>query len=277
MRRRWRSCVSPTARVERATHRCHFSRDLTLITLTRARDATAHEPMAHASHNIAQAFATHPDGRRVIVAGRDYYAATLSSDPPSASLDDAQNLLANTRRHMNLSSNDVQWRPRHPSQVATGANNGDVILWDTEKKGDALFRTIKAPSSARAVNRLSFNPEEPQQLLVASHERTVRMWDVDQRSQQFTFATNAEVRDVQWSPHNHHTFAAGLENGMTQIFDVRQAKRHLALFQAHQGPVYAVEWHPEERGVLATGGRDRAIKVWELETALGSGGPSRRR
>ena len=231
--------------------------------------------MAHASHNIAQAFATSPDGRRVIVAGRDYLRlATLSSDPPSASLDDAQNLLANTRRHMNLSSNDVQWRPRHPSQVATGANNGDVILWDTEKKGDALFRTIKAPSSARAVNRLSFNPEEPQQLLVASHERTVRMWDVDQRSQQFTFATNAEVRDVQWSPHNRHAFAAGLENGMTQIFDVRQAKRHLALFQAHQGPVYAVEWHPEERGVLATGGRDRAIKVWELETALGSGGPS---
>ena len=90
-------------------------------------------------------------------------------NPGPLTVDDAHNMLANTRRHINLSSNDVQWRPRHSSQVATGANNGDVLLWSTEKKGDALLRTLRG---ARAVNRLCFNPAEPQQLLIASHERS---------------------------------------------------------------------------------------------------------
>jgi hypothetical protein len=30
---------------------------------------------------------------------------------------------------------------------------------------------------------------------------------------------------------------------------------------AHQGPVYCVAWHPEERSLLATGGRDQFIQV----------------
>ena len=59
--------------------------------------------------------------------------ADLTSGSP---LEEAHNVLANTRRHINLSSNDVQWRPYHASQVATGANNGDVLLWNTEKKGE---------------------------------------------------------------------------------------------------------------------------------------------
>ena len=57
---------------------------------------------------------------------------------------------------------------------------------------------------------------------------------------------------------------------MVQMFDVRAPKTSLLQLQAHQGPVYCLEWHPEERGVLATGGRDRVIKTWELEAvALG--------
>ena len=95
--------------------------------------------------------------------------------PPT--LEEAHNVLSSTRRHMNLSSNDVQWRPNHASHVATGARTGDVLLWDTERRGDSLLRTLRGASS-RAVNRLCFSPTQPQLLLIASHERTVRLWDV---------------------------------------------------------------------------------------------------
>jgi len=30
---------------------------------------------------------------------------------------------------------------------------------------------------------------------------------------------------------------------------------------AHSGPVFAINWHPEDRNWLATAGRDRMIKV----------------
>ena len=96
----------------------------------------------------------------------------------------------------------------------------------------------------------------------------------DQRmaAQQLSFAAAGEVRDVQFCPHAPSLFAAALENGMVQIFDIRSAKVRLLQLQAHSGPAYCVEWHPTEPGFLATGGRDRAIKTWEVDAALGLGG-----
>lgn len=32
-------------------------------------------------------------------------------------------------------------------------------------------------------------------------------------------------------------------------------------FIAHKNSVYTLEWHPEESNKLATGGRDKAVKV----------------
>ena len=232
--------------------------------------------MTHQAQDKMSALCLSPSGKHAIVAGRDMLrlvdlaaAAAGSSTQP---LEDAHNVLANTRRQnnsMNLHSNDVQWRPQHNSQVATGAATGDVLLWDTEKRGDAILRKLGGATS-RAVNRLCFSPEQPNHLLIAAHERTVRLWDVGQRlaTQQLTFATTKEVRDVQFCPHAPTRFAVALENGMVQLFDVRSNRGHIVQLQAHDGPAYCVEWHPEERGLLATGGRDKLIKTWELDAAL---------
>jgi WD40 repeat protein len=34
--------------------------------------------------------------------------------------------------------------------------------------------------------------------------------------------------------------------------------------QCHQPPAYCVEWHPSHKGILASGGRDRLIKLWDM-------------
>ena len=216
---------------------------------------------------MATALSLSPDSCQVVVAGRDLLRC-VSLTEPSATLETGHNLLAQTRKHINLSSNDVQWRPQHASQLVTGASTGDVLLWDCERRGDSLLRTMRGNS--RAVNRLCFSQAEPAQLLVAANERAVRLWDVGQRlsTQQLAFATAGEVRDVQFSPHTPTRFAVALENGMAQVFDVRSNKQALLGMQAHQGPVYCLEWHPEERGILATGGRDRTVRVWDIQHAL---------
>ena len=208
------------------------------------------------------------DGRHAAVAGRDLLrCVSLAEETP---LEAGHNLLAQTRKHLNLSSNDVQWQPNHASHIVTGASTGDVLLWDVERSGDALLRTLRGNS--RAINRLNFSPSQPSHLLVAAHERTVRLWDIGQRlsTQQMAFSTTGEARDVQFSPHVPTCFAVALENGILQLFDIRSNKQSLLQLPAHQGPAYCLEWHSEERRVLATGGRDRTVRVWDLGTALPS-------
>lgn len=69
------------------------------------------------------------------------------------------------------------------------------------------------------------------------------------------------VRDVQFSPSQYFQFAAVQENGNVQLWDMRRTDRCERQFTAHNGPVFACDWHPEEKRWLATAGRDKTIKV----------------
>lgn len=74
--------------------------------------------------------------------------------------------------------------------------------------------------------------------------------------------SNAEsVRDVQFNPHQQHTFAAVTENGTVQLWDLRKHDKCNKQFTGHSGPIFTCDWHPEVKTWLATAGRDRAVKV----------------
>ena len=46
-----------------------------------------------------------------------------------------------------------------------------------------------------------------------------------------------------------------------QIWDLRKPDKCERQFTAHSGPIFALDWHPEDKHWLATAGRDKAIKV----------------
>ena len=48
---------------------------------------------------------------------------------------------------------------------------------------------------------------------------------------------------------------------ISQIWDYRNPSMYVKSFIAHKNSVYTLEWHPEESNKLATGGRDKAVKV----------------
>jgi WD40 repeat protein len=46
-----------------------------------------------------------------------------------------------------------------------------------------------------------------------------------------------------------------------QMWDMRRTDMYYHQFTAHNGPIFTLDWHPEERNWIATGGRDKFIKV----------------
>ena len=42
---------------------------------------------------------------------------------------------------------------------------------------------------------------------------------------------------------------------------MRKGDKSEKLFTAHNEPVFAIDWHPEDKNWLATAGRDKMIKV----------------
>ncbi|KAI9703409.1 MAG: hypothetical protein M1820_005881 [Bogoriella megaspora] len=74
------------------------------------------------------------------------------------------------------------------------------------------------------------------------------------------------------SPHDAHllaTFAA--DSNIIRVLDVRQPGTALLELKGHAASVNAVEWSPNRRGCLASGGDDGLVLVWDLmNSASGS-------
>ncbi|KAI8065802.1 WD40-repeat-containing domain protein [Gongronella butleri] len=206
-----------------------------------------------------------PGGDAVVVAGREILKIlTVSPEEVTETL----NLRAGSQSTLNFSSNDVKWgNNATKAKIATAATNGAIVIWDIYRVGRKAERFINEHS--RAVNRICFQPENGHMLLSASQDGTMRCWDLrDPRAgAKFRFEGKSEsVRDVQFNPIAHYEFAAAFETGTLQKWDMRNPKAiYDRKVSAHNGPCLTVDWHPTGR-LVATGGRDKTIKVWDLNT-----------
>lgn len=93
----------------------------------------------------------------------------------------------------------------------------------------------------------------------------MKLFDLRRPEASYTFLSQSEsVRDVQFSPYRDYIFSAVQENGNVQLWDLRRTDHCEKQFTAHSGPVFSCDWHLEDARHLATAGRDKTIKVWDV-------------
>jgi len=200
------------------------------------------------------------DCTKVVVAGRSVFKIYSIEDEEFVERD---NLRVGKNINLNFSCNDVVWSPIDDQLIATAATNGAVVVWNLNKSGrskqEHLFIDHK-----RTVNKVNFHPTEAGLLISGSQDGTMKLFDMRLDKPSETFHSNTEsVRDVQFNPHAYWQFSAVSENGKVQLWDIRRADRCEKQWPAHNNHVFACDWHPEVRNLLATAGRDKTIKVWD--------------
>lgn len=100
----------------------------------------------------------------------------------------------------------------------------------------------------------------------ASQDSTLKLFDLRVKTSSCsTFNSTESVRDCKFNPFNVNAFSSVSENGTVQMFDIRRNDKFLQQFTAHSGPIYCLDYHPTQPW-LATGSRDKLIKVWNMSS-----------
>ncbi|XP_030370588.1 GATOR complex protein WDR24 [Scaptodrosophila lebanonensis] len=211
----------------------------------------------------ANALALNNTNTQVAVAGRSLLKVFAIDSDGGFGFTEVCNMRGGKNQNLSYSSNDVAWSSLDSNILATAATNGVVSVWDLSKFGRQK-QLLVFNEHERTAHTVTFHSTEPNILISGSQDGTIKCFDTRCDKSVSTYFSSESVRDVKFSPHTLNLFSAVSENGNVKMWDMRKSDKCVVQYTAHSGPIYTCDWHPT-RNWLATGSRDKQIKVWNMD------------
>ncbi|KAG0366813.1 WD repeat-containing protein 24 [Gamsiella multidivaricata] len=196
------------------------------------------------------ALSASPDYSMVAVVGRDVLKILSVTDTGA---EETINLKTVGIRNNFTGSTDVKWGPTtgRDAKIATIGTNGPIVIWDV--------------GTHNKIGRTNFQGMLTCENILRGKLKTRRLTDLRLRGRPgLVMETKDIVREVQFNPVSVNDIVAGYESGNIQRWDLRNVSASEKKFMAHMGFVTSLDYHPSGR-FLASGGRDRTIKVWDMD------------
>ncbi|KAK0214803.1 WD40 repeat-like protein [Armillaria fumosa] len=169
---------------------------------------------------------------------------------------------------------DVAWSEVHENQLVTASGDGSLRLWDVMLHS---FAIASWQEHTREVFSVDWSNLQKDTFASSSWDGTVKLWTPERpRSVATLQAHHACVYQALWSPHQPSVLATCSTDGTVKIFDVR-APGYAPSANAFTAPlaaaaltvpvsgseVLSLDWNKYRPWVLATGGVDKAVRVWD--------------
>lgn len=157
--------------------------------------------------------------------------------------------------------------------LAAGTINGSIHVYNLDR-GIRVKTTLV--DHQRAVNTLDFNSTNGYMMLSGSQDGKIKIWDLRMNNTRATLTLNGNadaVRGTQFNPKKANILASVFDNGVIEKWDIRKPNSWERRINAHNGPALAIDWHPELEYVV-TGGRDKQLQVWNMESGSETREPS---
>ena len=192
--------------------------------------------------------------------------------------------------------NRVRAMPQQQDVVATWSDAGQVNLFHIaairqrfeRRKGDALGATLQDipkkpffthPSKQNAEGyALDWSPVQTGYLATGDCRGRLHLWTPQSDgassysvSQLYESANSSSsndasssMEDIQWSPTEATVLAGAQCGGYVRIFDTRAPNKAMLSHQIHKADVNVLSWNALVSNLLATGGDDGTLAVWDL-------------
>ncbi|KAI1432777.1 WD40 repeat-like protein [Xylaria sp. CBS 124048] len=190
----------------------------------------------------------------------------------------------------------LDWNKVSPSLIITSSIDTTCTIWDIP----SLTAKTQLIAHDKEVYDVRFCANSVDVFVSCGQDGSVRMFDLrslehstiiyepttkDDRDAnggrisptlaQQTMSNAPPLLRLATSPHDTHLLATFAQDSQTiRILDVRQPGQALLELRGHGGPVNSVEWSPSRRGLLASGGDDCQVLLWDLMNSTPTTSPA---
>jgi len=171
--------------------------------------------------------------------------------------------------------NTARYQPQDDLIIATKGPSPDVFIFDIREHPSTP--DPDQPKGPQVVCKghtsegygLAWSPHKQGHLLSCSYDKLICIWDITEAgaecdAKHIYKGHDAVVEDISWHCQHAHMFASVGDDRKMNIWDTRENKLVRTVNEAHSDDVNAVDFNPFNEYLLATGGKDRVCKLWDL-------------
>mmetsp|Transcript_14499 Transcript_14499/g.36672 ORF Transcript_14499/g.36672 Transcript_14499/m.36672 type:complete len:448 (-) Transcript_14499:31-1374(-) len=185
------------------------------------------------------------------------------------------------------SVNRIRAMPQQPSLVATWSERGTVQVYDVAAQLKELDEEGPGGSKGKKTPIYKVQPKETlkghktegyavdwspvRAGLMATGDcgNAIRIWEPKDGGGWVTQpnscnAHEGSVEDIQWSPTEEDVFVSSSVDKHIFVWDKRQSNSPMLKVQAHDADVNVVSWNRSTTYMLASGGDDGVLRIWDL-------------
>lgn len=153
-----------------------------------------------------------------------------------------------------------------------GLSDGGVAIYDTLsiKEGRVYAEVGSVKGGQRGshkyqVDCVQWYPADTGLFTTSSRDKKVKIWDPNCMKPVDQFRLECHVLHHHMSPvaTKHSLLSVGADTGEVILCDMRSGSSAHRLL-GHIGPVNVIQWSPSNQYILASGGRDQTIKLWDV-------------
>eukprot|EP01012_Entosiphon_sulcatum_P007128 TRINITY_DN1354_c0_g1_i1.p1 TRINITY_DN1354_c0_g1~~TRINITY_DN1354_c0_g1_i1.p1 ORF type:complete len:434 (-),score=85.61 TRINITY_DN1354_c0_g1_i1:40-1341(-) len=168
----------------------------------------------------------------------------------------AKKLMAGSHTDAILS---MQWNMHQQTFLASGSADQTVKIWDlTTGECKLTMKNNTAP-----VNNVRWN-HEGKTILTTSLDNTASVTNCLDPKERIQIMLEGQPESAEWHPFNPSLFYVSTGNGEIALYEVRKHATPLWKFHAHEKACSGLAIHPTVDGLIATGGQDQEVALWDI-------------
>ncbi|KAK6140511.1 hypothetical protein DH2020_025741 [Rehmannia glutinosa] len=168
-------------------------------------------------------------------------------------------------------SSGLEFNSLSPNLLASGADEGDICIWDVSKPSEpSHFPPLKGSGSATQgeISFLSWNSKVQHILASTSFNGTTVVWDLKKQKPVISFSDSIRRRSsvLQWHPDVATQLIVASDEDSSpslRLWDMRNIMTPVKEFVGHTKGVIAMSWCPIDSSYLLTCAKDNRTICWD--------------